>query len=173
LAIRLRDRLTAGEAVGYERPKFGYRPTITTPFFLFLFCYGQVYSEISRYYCPRRLQLFSHDVEPRLKIILENLFDYKVVGAKKINKETQKVNLHIFSEMMEMLCICNGPLLFVGEIKNKVRISLYFSMCFIMTPFGYIQIHLNKFHLLLLHVVCLSLSIFSVASCGQLKYTNQ
>ena len=41
-----------GEAVGYERPKFGYRPTITTPFFLFLFCYGQVYSEISRYYCP-------------------------------------------------------------------------------------------------------------------------
>lgn len=52
LAIRLRDRLTAGEAVGYERPKFGYRPTITTPFFLFLFCYGQVYSEISRYYCP-------------------------------------------------------------------------------------------------------------------------
>ena len=48
----------------------------------FPFCDGRVYSEISRYYCPRRLQ-FSHDVEPRLKIILENSFDYKVVGAKK------------------------------------------------------------------------------------------
>ena len=38
---RVRDRLTAGEPVGYERPKFGYRTTITTPFFFF-FCYGQV-----------------------------------------------------------------------------------------------------------------------------------